>query len=179
MTMVSLARFTKTALPALAVAVVSAGLLAGCFHRGPWHRGPGSADQLEEGANRHLARFMDKIDATDQQRAQIQASSDRLMPDVKKLFAERGKARDAVLEQWKADKPDTQALKALIDQQTEEFRAFAKKAVDETFAVRESLTPEQRAKIAAWMEKGRGRCGPGWGPGHGPGWGHGCGPRCR
>ncbi len=112
---------------------------------------------------KRLEKMLTKIEATPEQRARIEAIRDRLVAERPKRGGDRGE----LLELWKQESPDAAAIHAKLDQKFEEQRAFAGKVADALIEVHGVLTPEQRVKVAAMMEKGahEGR-GKRKGPGH-------------
>ncbi len=104
-------------------------------------------------ATEHVNEMLDEVGATPEQRTQILAIKDRLVADGQKLHEGHAATHDELLAQWKSDQPDAARLHALVDQRTEELRAFANEAVDAAIQVHGILTPEQRAKLAKKAER--------------------------
>jgi Spy/CpxP family protein refolding chaperone len=96
---------------------------------------------------------LDDLKATDGQRQQVLTIKDGLLQQAAPLFAERRQMHDALMEQWKSDRPDGQRVHALVDQRIDEMRALAHKAADGMLQVHDILTPEQRVQLAEEMAR--------------------------
>lgn len=112
-----------------------------------------------------LDRVLTAIEATPEQRSQIEAIRDELVASR----PERGGERAAFAQLWLQDQPDAAAVHARIAETFEARRAFADRVADALIRVHGILTPEQRAKVAKLIaEKPHGRKGGGK-AGHGAG----------
>jgi Spy/CpxP family protein refolding chaperone len=96
---------------------------------------------------------LDDLDATPAQRAQVGAVKDRMLAAALAQRDARQQTREAFLAEWKADEPDAARLHALVDQRAAELTALAHQAVDAAVEVHDTLTPEQRAKVARKIER--------------------------
>lgn len=112
-----------------------------------------------------LDRVLTAIDATPEQRSQIEAIRDELVASR----PERGGERAAFAQLWLQEQPDAAAIHARIAETFEARRAFADRVADALIRVHGILTPEQRAKAAKLIaERPHGRKGAGE-AGHGAG----------
>ncbi len=109
--------------------------------------------QVNAMVTEHLDEALDQLGATPAQRDQLHAIKDRLLAQAQQLRAGQQEARAAVLAEWKADRPDAAKLHALVDQRLDALRAVAHQAVDAGIEAHGILTPEQRAKVTARLEK--------------------------
>jgi len=96
---------------------------------------------------------LDDLDATPAQRTQINAVKERMLGAAMSHRETRQETRDALVAEWKAEKPDAARLHALVDQRAAEMTAMAHQAVDAAVEVHDTLTPEQRAKVTKKIER--------------------------
>lgn len=138
----------KRALIALA-AVVGLTATAGAAFA-VWHRGGDShrAEKMKKFIDFRVNDVLDDLDADDQQRAQVNATKDRLVKQAEQVFHSRGELRTVLLAQWNAEKPDADAIHKLIDDRIDELRALAHQAADAGLEVHGTLNPKQRAQLA-------------------------------
>lgn len=132
------------------LAVASFVMLTGFRHAGgpgP-HGGPGGFLM-----GRGLEHMLDEIDATDAQRAQIEAIKERLVAAQQARADERQEGPRALVEFWKQENPDAAQVHAKIDEKFEAHRAAAYQMADAMIEVHHILTPEQRAEVAQLVEK--------------------------
>jgi Spy/CpxP family protein refolding chaperone len=129
-------------------------LAAGVAIAASGSRGPERARQF---INWRVDDALDELNATDAQRAKAHALKDRLFDDALKMRAEKEQVRAALIEQWKADRPDPAAVHREVDRIADEFRAFAHQAADAALELHQSLTPEQRAELLQRAEQHRDR----------------------
>jgi Spy/CpxP family protein refolding chaperone len=83
----------------------------------------------------------------------VGAVKDRMLAAALAQRDARQQTREAFLAEWKADEPDAARLHALVDQRAAELTALAHQAVDAAVEVHDTLTPEQRAKVARKIER--------------------------
>lgn len=126
-------------------------LTAACH--GPHRRGDLDPARLDKEVSEHLDDVLDDVKASDAQRARIQAIEKRLVPDVAALAASQKEARQEIVTQLSADRPDAARLHALVDRQVEAFRVLAHKSVDGVLEAHATLTPEQRAPLVKKMRR--------------------------
>ncbi len=138
---------------ALVAALAAGFLVLTGFHGGCGHRHPRDPAEVNAMVTEHLDHALDDLAATPAQRQQILAIKDRLLATFTALRAEHQATHAQLLAQWKADQPDAAALHALVDARIDALRAAAHQAVDAGIEVHGILTPEQRAKVTAKLEK--------------------------
>jgi Spy/CpxP family protein refolding chaperone len=135
--------------------IVAVGLLMGAawgpgmMHRGMF-RDPKKVDSF---ITWRITDALNDVDATPQQKQQILAIKDRLMPDLTKLMAERTAHHEEIKQLWLSTNLNAAEVRAKIDQRTEEMRQLAYKVSDGVIEAQKILTPEQRQKLADRVEK--------------------------
>ena len=141
----------KTIAAALAVAAV--------FSLAGWHgRGCGAGRTKDPAAitaavNERLEDALKSLDATPAQRTAIQALKEKLLADGLKLRDGQAAAHQALLAEWKSPSPDRNKVHAIIDERAAAMTALAHEAADAALEVHAQLTPEQRAKVEARLER--------------------------
>jgi len=141
----------KTIAAALAVATVFS--LAGFHGRGCGRGQPRDPAEVAARVTARLDQALDGLDATPAQRTAIQGVKDRLVADVLALREGQAAARQALLAEWKAQSPDRNKVHALIDERAAAMTAVAHRAADAALEVHAQLTPEQRIKVEARLER--------------------------
>ena len=131
--------------------------LAGVVALAGWGRcgHPCSRDPAERAAmvRAVVDDALDDLSATDDQRTRIHAVEERMLAKAATLHAERETIRAELMAQWQSPTADRARLHAMVDQRFEELKALAHEAVDAGVEVHDVLTPEQRAKVTAKMER--------------------------
>ena len=97
--------------------------------------------------------FMDKIDATPEQRQQIETLKMQLMQEAITLHAQLHRDQDFFLDQWKSSVPDRDRIHAEIDHHADLKRAFAHKVTNAIIDLHDILTVEQRAELMERIEE--------------------------
>ncbi len=131
-------------IPSMTLALVAFALLTG-------FRGGGCGARHHDPAamfRAHVDDMLDDVNATDAQRAQIDAIADQLLMQGKTLAQGQKDARAALLAQWDAGQPDPAKVHALVDQRIDALRALAHQAADGAIQAHGILSPEQRAQIS-------------------------------
>lgn len=133
--------------------------------------GIGTAVQANRGGKRHdpeamrahmekrIERVLDKVDATDAQRALVVAKAEAVFKGLHDARGDHKALRDEVLGQWNSDKPDADRLHALVDERIEAMRAAAHAAVDAGIEVHGAFNAEQRAALGELAAKRMGGFG--------------------
>lgn len=140
---------------ALAIAVpLGAFAFGGGFHRA-FHHGEVTPEAALEHLTRMSGRMLDKVDATEEQRVQIQAVVNEIAPQVAELV-KRGRAtREAYREAFRAEVVDATAL----DRNKADAVALADDALtllnDTMVRVSNVLSVEQRMELHEIMDKFR------------------------
>ncbi|MFQ5859775.1 MAG: Spy/CpxP family protein refolding chaperone [Anaerolineae bacterium] len=134
----------------IAGVLIGASFFAG-YGRHRWYRGELTEEELLHRMSRGTAWALSRVDATEEQRAQIDAILAELAPDMRKLRNARRALMDQFIQAVEADKvsPDE-----LVRIQTTGLslaeRAFRRSA-DVVVKVSAVLTPEQRKELTeAW-----------------------------
>ncbi|MGC4115388.1 MAG: Spy/CpxP family protein refolding chaperone [Myxococcales bacterium] len=145
----------KRTLIVATLGIVAVGLLMGAawgpgrFHRGMF-RDPKKVDSF---ITWRITDALDDVSATPQQKQQILAIKDRLMPEVTRMMGERKAHHDEIKQLWLSGNVNQAEARAKIDQRIEEMRQMAYKVADGAIEAQKVLTPEQRAKLAERAEK--------------------------
>lgn len=117
------------------------------------HHHAESADELRERAGQRADWVLDKLDATDEQRTQVQAIVDRTAPEAFELMTEGRQVRKALRAALLGEQVDEQA----VQQARAELDSIADRGselmLDTLAEVSRVLTPEQRAKIADHFDR--------------------------
>jgi Spy/CpxP family protein refolding chaperone len=138
----------------LLVTLAAASLLTlTAWYGGCGHHGPMDADRVNGFVTDRLDDFLDDLDATPQQRTQVMALKDRLVPEGVELGKSMRQARREAFDILKTDTPDATRLHGLVDQRVDAFRGFAHKVADALLEFKRILTPEQRQKIQNRVQK--------------------------
>jgi len=145
----------KTILAGLAGALVATTALALTAFGGGRYLGHRMHDPAEVAAfvTNRVDDTLDDLDASPAQRTQINAVKDRMLAAAMSHHETRDATREALLGEWKAEKPDAAKLHALVDQRSAEMTALAHQAVDAAVEVHDTLTPDQRAKLTKKAER--------------------------
>jgi protein CpxP len=133
----------------LAAGFVTLTGFGGCGHHGH----PRDPAQVAAFVTDRVDDVLDDLDATPEQRTRINAVKDRLLAAGQAAHAGRRETHDAVVAEWKAERPDAARLHALVDARADELRQLAHQAVDAGVEVHGILTPEQRAKLTKKLER--------------------------
>jgi Spy/CpxP family protein refolding chaperone len=139
-----------TAIGSLTI-VLAAGLalagFSGCGHHRP---GPERAERM---VNSRVNDALDDLKATPEQRQTVLAVKDRMLASVKALHGDHQALVKDALSIWEASSFDQARALALVDARIDAMRTVAHQAVEAAAEVHGTLTPEQRAQVAARMRK--------------------------
>lgn len=130
----------KSVIAAVVVGLLSVTMLAGWRSYG----GPMDPAKVSRIVGARVDNALDDVDATDTQRTQIKAISERLVKDGFELRKSKAETKKAVLAQWESSAPDKSKLYALVDARLADFKAFAYKVVDAGVEVHGILNAKQR-----------------------------------
>ncbi|MBI5419857.1 MAG: periplasmic heavy metal sensor [Deltaproteobacteria bacterium] len=135
------------------------GFLAGCarhakdHHARYRHHRELSQDEIRERLGRGATRALDKVNATGEQRARIDAILDGLAPDLAKLQGERRAIRDRFVKALEADKVDPGEVAQVRAAANDLVDRVSARIMDAVVKGSEVLTPEQRRELVAkWRE---------------------------
>jgi periplasmic protein CpxP/Spy len=113
--------------------------------------------QAQEGGmpfgGRHMQHMLDEVKATDAQRTQIRAITDKAQADLKALHEQGRGLHEQGLKLWAAPKLDAGAAEKLRQQMQAQHDQVSKRMMQAMLDVGAVLTPEQRAKVAEQMQK--------------------------
>lgn len=112
---------------------------------------PTTKEELRARADARFADWMDEIDATDDQRAQLSPLLTSVLDAANPLLATPATLKDAALGAWRSDAVDAAALHALVDAEGKKLTTLASTTADALASAHAVLTPEQRAKVATRM----------------------------
>jgi Spy/CpxP family protein refolding chaperone len=102
---------------------------------------------------RKVDRLMSEINATDDQRAQINQLKDKLFKEGMDLRQNRQSLRQELFANWDAAQVDASDVHAQVDKQVDAWRAFAHDAADASIQLHDLLTPDQRAQLKQILSK--------------------------
>jgi Spy/CpxP family protein refolding chaperone len=100
-----------------------------------------------------IDHLLDRLDATDVQRARINALVDELTPELVELAAQRDALRDQVVAALAADELTSSRTETLQKEVSEQSAQLAQRALVITFEIAAELTPEQRAELTERWEQ--------------------------
>jgi Spy/CpxP family protein refolding chaperone len=132
---------------ALLTATVALAGLSGCHHRRP------DPESLDRRVTHHVEETLDDLKATPEQRQKVLAVKDRLLARGQALRGDHQAVVKEALSLWEASSFDRSRALALVDARIDALRAMAHEAVDAAGEVHDTLTPEQRAQLAARLRK--------------------------
>lgn len=110
---------------------------------------PVDAADAKERAQERVADLLDEIEATEQQRAQLEPLLVGFVDDAAPLLDRPVVVKDALLAAWSSEDPDVDALHAMIDAEAARVRDALRAGSSRLAQAHGILTPEQRATIAA------------------------------
>jgi Spy/CpxP family protein refolding chaperone len=139
----------------------------GMVHKAGW--GWGGDDEERGGMGRHgggmrgIGHVMDEIDATPEQEKKLFAIFDGVRGEMRDTMIDFRSTRGEVLDILSAETIDREAVEKLRAERLAAMDAASKTMTAALVEAAEVLTPEQRAKLAKFVEeRGEGRRG-GWG----------------
>ena len=157
---------TRTRTLAL-VALLAAALPAAAFAFGG-HGGHGScaasAEEAREHAGRMVDRGLDRVDATDAQRATIDTVLDRAVPQIYAVREEGAALREDARDVLTADTVDAAAAEAIRKDALALVDEGSRLMVGAMVEVASVLTPDQRQELGELMDRMHAE-GPAGGPG--------------
>ncbi|MBX7099537.1 MAG: Spy/CpxP family protein refolding chaperone [Myxococcaceae bacterium] len=130
----------------IVIAVSLASVLAACGRGAP-------AERMEKMVAWKVDDALDDLDATPQQRTQVEALSKKFVADVKPVLAQGEGTRDALVAEWKKSEPDATKVHAVIDGQLDAVKALVHSVADSALEVHRLLTPAQRDDVTKRLEK--------------------------
>jgi periplasmic protein CpxP/Spy len=113
----------------------------GCHRLGLGHRG------MRLYAEFIVERALKQVDATDEQRQQVEAITGRLLDQRAAMHAEHERLHQEIAALLTAEKVDRKQLEALRARQLEKIEAASRQLTQAVADIADVLTPEQRAKL--------------------------------
>jgi periplasmic protein CpxP/Spy len=125
-----------------------------CMHA--MHRGgPGAGDMSPMMlGGRGLEHMLDRVDATEAQRKQIDTIANTARTDLQKLHEQAQSLRQQSLDVLAQPKIDAAAAEKLRQQMLAQHDAATKRMLAAMVDISQVLTPEQRAKVAEGLKQG-------------------------
>lgn len=135
------------------LALVAAGTAFAHGWRG--RRAP-DPEKMQKRISFRVNDLLEEIEASDGQRAEINAIVDELLRRLPARADDRRETREAIVEQLRRDRPDAKRLHALVDEKAKAMAELGHEVVNAALQIHEKLTPAQRAELLEEM----GRRGP-------------------
>lgn len=120
------------------------------FGGGGWRHGGGGPGAFME---RRVQRVLEKVGATDAQKAQIKATWDGLRPEMKALHEQQAELRKQIAQAAGAPTIDTARVEQLRQQSVQLVDKTSIVLTRGLLATAQALTPEQRKQVLAEIEK--------------------------
>ena len=121
-----------------------------------FHRGDRGGEMGEGFAGRQMAKRLDAVGATDAQKAQIKSTWQNLRPQLRAVREERVKVRQDLRKALTAATIDTAQVEKLRKQSIQLADRASTLVTQGMVASAQVLTPDQRQKIAADLDKHQG-----------------------
>jgi len=94
-----------------------------------------------------IAKALDAIDATLEQRAAVQAASQDIQAKLKASHQARRSARGQIAELLAADQIDPDALRQVMDSRADQMKLLAAAIIPDLVKMHDALTPAQRQAL--------------------------------
>jgi Spy/CpxP family protein refolding chaperone len=120
-----------------------------------WAHGPGRGFMSKQMINQRVAKLEDAIQATPQQRAQIEQSRDTIVNALQAQHNAGGQKHQQLMQMLTADKLNPDDLYAVANQRAQAIQNLAKVIVPEIVKIHDVLTPAQRQQLAQKMQQMR------------------------
>ena len=137
---------------AVAVGAVSqAGFGPGCgrFGHGPWAgKGPEAAEERHQWVAFAIERMLTRVDATDEQKAEIKTIVDRLAADTQSIREGFAADRESMIVMLTGPEIDRDAMEAMRTAQMDRADALSREAVEALADAASVLTQAQREALA-------------------------------
>mgnify|MGYP001814585594 CR=1 FL=1 len=124
----------------------------GCGHfgHGPWAAsGPEAAEARREWVGFAIDRLLTKVEASDAQKAEVQAIVEPLATEMQPLRETLAANRETMVQLLLAPQIDRAAMEALRSEQMDQADAISRALVTKLADVADVLTPEQRSEVAS------------------------------
>ena len=108
-------------------------------------------------SHEHKAEFMvdyiaETIDATDEQRAQLNGIKDKFVAKAKEMHEQKEAMHAAFIAELRKEQISRETLNGLIDQKRAQMDEFINMALDHLIEFHQILSAEQKEKLAAKIE---------------------------
>jgi Spy/CpxP family protein refolding chaperone len=113
-----------------------------------WAHGPGRGFMMKQMIAKRVAEAEDLIQATPQQRAQIEKSRDTIIGALETRHKDRGQTHQKLMALLTAETLNPNDLYAIADQHAQDIKDLAQVIVPQIVAVHDVLTPAQRTTLA-------------------------------
>ena len=133
---------TLTVLSLIVVMGLGAALFVGCNHRG---HGRGAAFMLDY--------MSEALDLNEDQQAMASSYKDEIMVMVKSMHSEKKQMHDEIKTQLTGESIDKERVKALVAEHRAGMDEVIDLVVDKVAKFHTTLSPEQRTKLIAKLEK--------------------------
>jgi len=120
--------------------------LAGAAVAGAMHHG--RAGFMKDRIAARVAKALDAIQATPQQRQIVEQAENDIVNAVQAKAQARHGTHQALLQAFTADNFDAQAVQAFADARAQDVKDLAAVVIPSLQKVHDALTPEQRAKLS-------------------------------
>lgn len=137
------------------IAMIGSGILAVVLLSGFGFRGGGcgGSERGYKFVSWRIDSKLDDLNATEEQKAKINAIKDRIFVDVKAAVAEHKATKGQALAQFESGNPDSNALKNMVDARLATAKIVAYKVVDALVEANAVLTPEQRKELTGELRE--------------------------
>ena len=142
---------TLTIVSLIAVMGLGSALFVGCNHRG---HGRGAAFMLDY--------MSEALDLNEDQQAMASSYKDEIMAKVKSMHSEKKQMHDEIKTQLAGESIDKLRVKALVAEHRAGMDEVIDLVVDKVAEFHATLSPEQRTKLIAKLEKFEKRHGRHW-----------------
>ena len=140
-----------TIIALIAVMGVGSALFVGCNHRGH-----------DRGAAFMLDYMSEALDLNEDQQSMASSYKDEIMAKVKSMHSEKKQMHDEIKTQLAGASIDKQRVKALVAEHRAGMDEVIDLVVDKVVEFHATLSPEQRTKLIAKLEKFEKRHGRRW-----------------
>lgn len=144
-------KFIIAGLVAAVIGVAGVGAVAMHKHHAMWH----DSERFSEFVDHKLDKILDRLDATEQQKAKMKPILQEASKDVRKMAFEMRNSRDAYMVALLGNTVDRQTVETLRAEQVKAMDQASERVAKALTDAAEILTPEQRAKIAKKLERHR------------------------
>ena len=128
----------------LAVALASTVLVA-CHHQ--QYSGHGDPEKTVRKLEKHIAKVLNKVDATEEQKSKINLLTGQIIDDAKLLRKQCAGEHNSVVAALLSEHPDSEALHRQVDDKSKALIDFGHRTVDRLIAINAVFTPEQRTEL--------------------------------